>query len=307
MKKIYIAVICFFLLTSCFWAKDESIDTAKQELLSQTQTGIELPQTQTGWEIETTLSAQKKVAITYLDEKGYITIDPIDESSINFEEITIRGKAQSGWVDAITVQFSNGESSYPLDSYTLKNYVLWASTFEYHASARQKVLDFWKNEYLFTAKFWEDSSQVKVEIYLDKNEASRTAALQATWSGEIVWEPTNIAGLSLQKMELSPLDCSATDGITEFLLTKYSWAYWNTCRDVVKERSIVFNVLRLEADTYLYERHYYDFVWGQYGILTLETWTWVDKANMGDKNKELKEKDFSGKSSEADMYFKKLP
>ena len=49
-----------------------------------------------------------------------------------------------------------------------------------------------------------------------------------------------------------------------------SWYFWNTCRDIVKEKGIKFNVIRLEGETYIYAGHYMDFVNGFYGVVELE-------------------------------------
>jgi hypothetical protein len=325
MKKISLVFVSLVLLTSCFSSSDNTLDEAKQELLHPSEsTGgndiweiIETWSTTT-WSIDLPLDTGKKVSIEYLDEKTFITLDELTNASINPEEIVFSWKTQPAWVDKIVVQFQNGSSAYPLDSYTLKTYTPGDLTFKYIASSRQRVLDYGKNEYLFTAYSGGETSQVKVEILLDKNEDARKDALSKTltWSSEVGTvqvkdsqeekTTTNIAGLSIARLPLDTIDCSQTDAITDFLLTKHSWAYWNTCRDIVKEKSIVFNVLRLEWEKYLYERHYYDFTSGTYGILTLESGTGTTKETMWDKNKELKSRDFSSTYKEADAYFKTL-
>jgi hypothetical protein len=71
-----------------------------------------------------------------------------------------------------------------------------------------------------------------------------------------------------------------------------SWYYWNTCRDIVKDKGIKFNVIRLQGDDYVYERHYIDFVHGFYGVYELETGTGVTSENIADKNNELKLREF---------------
>ena len=327
MKKIIIAIIGILFLTSCFNSTDTTtVNQARNELLHPTATSSLVPKqvrrdepTSSGALLKPTQA--KKIDIEYLDEKAYITLDPLSEASINTEEMVISWKTQSGWIDKIVVQFSNSDSQYPQDSYTLKTYKRGDTSFKYIASSRQKVLDFWKNVYTFTAYTGKDTSQVKVSIQLDPSSPTLPLPKVERWStlnsqtGAVIvqqaWPPTltpntSISGLNSKNIALEPLDCSKTDAITEFLLTQYTWAYWNTCRDIVKERGISFNVLRLEGDNYMYEKHYYDFTNGNYSVLTLETGIWVTKETMGNKNKELKNKDFSSQTKAADEYFKKM-
>ena len=81
--------------------------------------------------------------------------------------------------------------------------------------------------------------------------------------------------------------------LTDYLSERMtSWYYWNTCRDIVKDKGIKFNVIRLQGDDYVYERHYIDFVHGFYGVYELETGTGVTSENIADKNNELKLREF---------------
>jgi hypothetical protein len=110
----------------------------------------------------------------------------------------------------------------------------------------------------------------------------------------LLWETsftyTQIKGLEIQKQILWEVSC---DDVTEFLAEKLStWYFWNTCRDIVKDKGIKFNVIRLAWDEYIYERHYIDFTKWLYGTYELETGTGVDKDTIEDKNTELKEKSF---------------
>jgi len=72
-----------------------------------------------------------------------------------------------------------------------------------------------------------------------------------------------------------------------------TWFYWNTCRDITKDLGIYFNVLRLEGEKYIYERHYLDFKHNLYGVYELETGTGVTQDTIAEKNNELKEREFS--------------
>jgi hypothetical protein len=259
------------------------------------------------------------VSIEYLDEKTYIILDSLSEKSINTEEVSVTGKTQSWGIDSIDVQYNWGIIQ------KIKTYNPKESHFTYVASARQKSLDFWKNEYVFTAHLGKDTSQVKMVIMLPwesktmtfvswLQDISASGSVTQTSTGKIEDPKTVPASqihsliewLTISAPILSSLDCSQTDKITEFLLDRYTWAYWNTCRDTVKEKWISFYVLRLEGDSYMYEKHYYDFVVGRYWIFSLEHGEWLTKEMMGDKNKEFKLKDFSQITKKADDYFKWL-
>ncbi len=71
-----------------------------------------------------------------------------------------------------------------------------------------------------------------------------------------------------------------------------SWYYWNTCRDIVKDYGIKFNVLRLDGEKYIYERHYIDAKHGLYATYELETGTGISKENIAEKNTEFKTREF---------------
>lgn len=85
----------------------------------------------------------------------------------------------------------------------------------------------------------------------------------------------------------------ACEDITDFLANRINaWYYWNTCRFIDWERWLKFNVLRLEWDQYVYERHYIDIQASLYGILILERWDWIDRENIQEKNIEFSDKEF---------------
>ena len=81
--------------------------------------------------------------------------------------------------------------------------------------------------------------------------------------------------------------------LTDYLVEKYGFVYWNTCRPLVNtDFWVSFFVVRLEWDDYLYEKHYIDYKNGLHGILELETGTWVTRENMSEKNTEFRDKSF---------------
>ena len=85
-------------------------------------------------------------------------------------------------------------------------------------------------------------------------------------------------------------EVETTYNLTEYLVNKYGFVYWNTCRPFVSATSwITFNVLRLVWNEYKYEKHYLDYNNGIHGILELDSWTDITRANIATKNTEFRD------------------
>lgn len=293
MKKI-IFVILPILLSSCFWSWDtQDVQEAKKEILNPSSE----TQTSTGVVEEKVINEDALVTIQKLDTFDIFDLNTLPEDKINAEEIVLTGITWTAAIDSIQVEFSNRESSFLPDTYTLKTFKKGDTTFRYIASSRQKVLDYGANEYLFTAYSGNTKSQIRMTILLQKKEE----ILVQSWSVDI--ESEGIKWLSIETRTLDPLDCSIPDNLTSFLSAKYSWVYWNTCRDIIKEKWISYYVLRLSGEEYFYEKHYYDYTSGNYGVLELQTGTGVTKDTIWEKNQELKAMDFP-QSAEVDSLFR---
>ncbi|PID86462.1 hypothetical protein CSB08_00580 [Candidatus Gracilibacteria bacterium] len=114
--------------------------------------------------------------------------------------------------------------------------------------------------------------------------------------GEDAFTYSDISGLEINKYSFSgELSCNR-DTITNFLRKEVgSWFYWNTCRDILavkkgeKTKAISFFVIRLDGKNYIYEKHFLDLKNGLYGKYEIEKGTGVNKENIADKNKKLKE------------------
>jgi hypothetical protein len=114
-----------------------------------------------------------------------------------------------------------------------------------------------------------------------------------------LWEKSftysDIKWFEVKKDVFEKITCSKNEEtdtyfVTEFLWDRQkSWYYWNTCRDIIKDEWISFYVTRLDWEDYYYEKHYLDFKHWFYWIYEIEKGQWVDKDNISDKNKELKE------------------
>ncbi len=110
-------------------------------------------------------------------------------------------------------------------------------------------------------------------------------------------DPVSLGATSFTYSNIDTLEVSQRtvtvncDGLTEFLTEEINtWFFWNTCRDIIKDKGISFNVITLgDEDNYVYTRHYVDFVHGLYGTYQIDTGTGVTKENISDKNTELKE------------------
>jgi len=210
-------------------------------------------------------------------------------------------------VDKIVVRFENKTSGYPIDNYTLGQFKSWDKTFVYRAKWEFKVLDYWENDYLFEAySSWEVSktkliinipNNIEQNTIKDKNIKDLNNNISYTkkiiWnsgssvylsfpSSSIFWEPlnvwtdvitySNIDNLTIKREVFSSggVNC---DNVTDFLKQKLNtWFYWNTCRDIIKGKWISLYVLKLDNDTYTYEKKYFDFNHGLIWNYILKTW-----------------------------------
>jgi len=317
MKKLSL-ILVMILLTSCSFfnkEKEDDISKAKEELLweenalkwNETESlnteDVVLEETSTWTEIENIIEKNNTptvitTALTTWDP--LIEIEDLSNKDFYAWEFYINWKTL--WnVDKIEVSFSNETSSYPEDLYNLKQYKSWASTFKYMASSNFKTLDFWLNKYIFTAYSWDSTYKVKVEINIPEKEIKNPSNPEKTTINN---ESLNISDMEELKIVddslVSEVNC---ENLTDYLVWKYWYSYWNTCRDIVKDKSIWFYVLRLKWENYFYEKHYIDYEKKTYWVLLLETWTWITKDMLKEKNDELKQITFD-KTLKADKVFK---
>lgn len=310
MKKIISLVVLMFVFTSCGESKE--LTQAKDELLDRVPSAQESVPVQTTERSENTLMNSESIQITHLGGEQYLEFDDIDTLTLQVWEISITGTADSR-VERIDVLFSNASSEYADDDYTLQTFSAWDSSFKYIASTRNQVLDFGKNTYIFRAYVEKEYTDTEISIYFTDDTQTPISGSEtqligpendtllidlpvASSYGEpmMLWEVsftyTDIKGLEIQKEILPLVTC---ENLTEYLGERINtWYYWNTCREIVKDKWMSFNVIRLDGEQYVYERHYMDFENGLYSTYELETWEWVDSENIADKNTELKEIEF---------------
>jgi len=297
------------LLTACGQTQSE-IDSAKKDLLWDNIMVEQNPQQ--GEVSRTQQQKDSPVQILNLDDLDYLNFDSVSERSLTSWEVILSGTADSS-VDKIQVLFTNPTSKYPDDDYTLQAFNAGDTTFKYIASSKNQVLDFGQNEYIFRAYAGKEISETKIILDVPSDDQQEVVWSESTlvWPedntisielptsskygeplmlGEESFTYTQIKWFEVKKELLDEVSC---DSLTDYLGERMKvWYYWNTCREIVKDKGIKFNVIRLDGENYVYERHYIDFTHGFYGIYELETGEDVTSENIAEKNTELKARDF---------------
>lgn len=320
MKKtinLILVLLLTLILSSCFTSQDD-VNKAKQDLWI-----IELDNTDNdSWsnlDMEVEKAKQdlvneeekveeiKKIEIKSLTTEQFLELDDLSDENLLDWEVEITWKTLTH-VDKIVVSFANETSDFPVDNYTLKQFTPWMETFLYRAFSRYETLDFWKNVYVFEAYSWDKVSKLELIINVIKEEEKEVSekveqvfediSLDTLPIKETFWTPidlwnwkvsyTDLKWFELRRSVNPNLTC---ENLTSELVDSIdSWFFWNTCRPIDNNEWISFFVIRLDWDKYVYEKHYYlSYEW-LYWVQQLETWTWVDNKNIGEKNTELKEK-----------------
>ncbi|MDA9129313.1 hypothetical protein N9J72_02450 [Candidatus Gracilibacteria bacterium] len=332
MYKISFLLCVFLFITSCGQSQTD-IDAAKQKLLgpsvpSETSTGAtasgssdvvqeSVEGTDEELDNDEQVVTSGTVQIIPQTAEQFLDFDDIDESELINGELEISGNTVTK-VDKIQVLFSNFESNFPNDDYTLQTFEAGDRTFRYVASSRNKVLDFGENTYTFRAYSGNEITETRIRVRVnseiqeqaDGGETTRdltpmdgaafenlpkdTAYGEAMKLGENSFTYSQIKGLEISQESFENPSCAT---LTDFLRTRINnWFYWNTCRDLVAGKGIFYNVIRLEGDEYVYERHYVDFENGFYGTYELERGTGVSQDDVAAKNTELRDTPFESTS-----------
>lgn len=311
MKKIFVLLVALVVLYSCFYNKKD-VEEAKDEILNDNyvEENFETWDFEDSYQDESltwTADEENDVDLSWNQEGVFInSITPENEALIEIEDLSwlnlyswefyIRWKTLKK-VDKIIVNFSNDTSTYPPDTYTLKEYKTWDETFRYLASDSFKTLDYGLNTYIFSAYAWEEVYKVKVEINIPKKQSEEDAETQ-TWSeisvNQSSWD------ITMQKKDVSEIKC---DWLTDYLVKNYWFVYWSQCRDLTKDKSIWYFVLRLKWENYFFEKHYVDYDKWEYWVLPLASWSWVTKDNISEKIQEFANQSWE-KVSETDKLFK---
>jgi len=254
------------------------------------------------------------IEIIPVSGKSFLQFNSLDENSLKDGELIISGTADPE-VDKIVVTFENPTSSFPRDEYTLQTFKKGDKTFKYMASSRFQVLDFGENTYTVQAYEGKEVSETKIIVRLQEGATSMPVELSkdVTYEDKIVggegnsvtlklpesstfgtpistgqnsFTYSNINGFEITKQDVSGVNCSNITATLGARLNTYF--YWNTCRDIIKDKGISFYVISLSGDTYTYQKDYIDYVHGFYATYDIETGTGVDKDTIAAKNDELK-------------------
>lgn len=265
---------------------------------------------------QTESTAQDVFQIIPQTAAQFLEFDDLDISLIPTWEIEISWTTTAD-VEKIQVLFSNRGSDFPNDDYTLQTFSPGDKNFLYRASSRSKVLDFGENTYTFRAYSGKEITETRIRIRVGDDFSQLPDSTDDEENSDIVttasdldiadlpistnyWEPTALGNGNVTYSQIKGFELSAGDfsnptcsWLTEFLQGRIStWFYWNTCRDLVAGEWIFYNVIRLEGDEYVYERHYVDTAHGYYATYELERWNGVTSDNIAEKNTELKDKSF---------------
>lgn len=207
----------------------------------------------------------------------FLSLDSIDASNISPEEVQITGNVLNPEVEKIIVNFKNPTSSYPSDQYTLKNFKKGDTTFKYIASSKFRVLDYGMNEYTFVAYASGAISETKMIVNIPENASLSSSGVvqnsteiltslpKSTAYGEPIFISdetftySQLKWLEVKRESVSTLSCADSQSLTDFLVKKYGYTYWNTCRDIVSGKSLRVNVVRLDGENkFVYETHIID-------------------------------------------------
>jgi len=246
-----------------------------------------------------------------LTPEQFIEIDDLSDRLKNVSSwIEITWKTLTN-VDKIIVNFENKTSDFPIDNYRLGQFKAWDKNFTYRAKWEFKVLDFWDNEYVFEAYSWDKISKLKVLIHIpkeiketshniDKWIESTNLDWNISYEKKIIWNwddsvylsfpksdvfgdhlsvwtdliaYSNIDNLKIKRVDFGTWTVSC-ENMTDFLKNNvWSWFYWNTCRDIIKDKWISVYVIRLDWDKYIYEKKYFDL---NHGLI----WNYIVKDNI---------------------------
>ena len=324
LRTFILTFSIILLLSSCFSSNNENVDNAKKEfwiikedVKQEDELDINPPFEEDQQEEDQQEEDQQSYdlptfEVIYDTSNRFIEIDDIFDSEIKLPKIEISWEVLA-YVDKIEVSFSNEDSSYPKDNYTLTKFKPWDKTFVYYASSDFEVLDYGRNLYTISAYSWDEVSKVDLIINIPKiltppENKEITYEKKLIWDGNdtlymsfpesesfwkviFTWTDTftysNIDNLEVKKVISEKVLC---DWITEYLTEKLdSSFYWNTCGDIIKDKWISFYVVRLVGDNYFYEKYYIDNDNSLVGVYLIETWTWVTSENIKEKNDLLKQ------------------
>jgi len=347
MKKIIILVFLSLILTSCFGDSQEVIDAKKDlwiiektaddlkedkawNVINDLSEDPRISITQISGEPLLKLNPLK-----YSDFKNWhskitgTTLWQVDKIKVNFSnenseypnDSFVLQKFKSWWNK---FQY-NANSQFKVLDFGLNKYLFTAYSWDKKSVLELKVLVSlnddeyldWKNKKQDSFKKVEETKTK--ELIWDENDLVFTELPEwgDFWNVVKLWEKSftysDIKWFEVKKEIIKKINCGKNEDTGEYFVTEFlqerqnSYYYWNTCRDLIKDKGISFYVIRLDWDKYFYEKHFIDLIHWFYWVYELESWEWVNKDNISEKNKELKEKNKDFTNTEiVDDLFKKI-
>jgi len=352
MKKLLVLLLIIFGLWYFYnlGQKQEAIKNAKKDLLDNKQEQQIDNKEDNQVKKEENIVKENKLKPSFniesLDNKNFIEVDDLSKKVEKIVDKTkITWKVLDKNVDKIVVKFSNSDSDFADDSYRLKTFKKWNSTFEYNAdSLTFQNLDYGENVYLVEAYTWDKVSQTKVIINIPKDyepEKEETKK-EVSFDKKLIWDlvislpkgwdfgdPLTLDDWKITYSNIKDLEITKDDFNKENLTSENIWnaewtwylnnayssyVYWNTFREIDyanKDAWVSFYVLRKSGDKLIYEKLYFDFKNNLKWVLKIKEFD-VDEnqkitEQMSSLNTELKEqnKDFE-EVKKTDKLFKEM-
>jgi len=252
--------------------------------------------------------------IELLSGNDILELDTLKESDLTDWEVDLTWKINAH-VDSIRVLYSNSDSDYPDDDYSLQQFVAWSDAFLYRAYSWYETFDFGTNVYTIIMTSWKEESRVQLSILYphpddqkdsdsDENIENNNAEVHnidpselptgADYGnpvklGENKFTYSDIKWFQFEKHSAFVVDCNS-DLVTKTIWEKTgAWSWWNTCRPSEDKTYITYYVLNMKDGEYIYSKHY--FSQNYYAITELSTgvdeW-WNALESISDKNEWLK-------------------
>lgn len=143
----------------------------------------------------------------------------------------------------------------------------------------------------------ENNSELKEEN-IDENQDISQENNEFNQTNSITPNPQIPELKIFENQEFWELTC---ENIDEFLSTKSSWYYWNTCRKLW-ENIITLNLLDYKKWDYNYFKYYIDTNRNIFWEVFLQSWTWVLAEELSDLNSKLKDEEFQITTTTNDLF-----
>lgn len=333
IKILIVTLIFSLLLSSCFNNNEDEengVSDAKDEILGENSWENNQDENDNNdWENDdvvwsggldnsekyeeasNTEAETQRYTVNYLTDERFLSLDSLEWQDFEWLEVELTWNTLVDSVDRIVVNFSNPESDYPDDTYTLQTFESWDSSFLYRAFSQYETLDEWVNTYLLEAYSWDTVSRLEVIINIwdeysqeDSNNSNNlNSSIESFdlnidnlprssefWSPREIWNwiytYSDIKWLEIKKVSENAVELES-DSVTNFLIDNWiNWFYWNTLRPISWETGVSFYVVSLDWENYIYEKHYYLENW-IYWIIPLTEWDWADQESLSDINSQL--------------------